>query len=985
MLRSIVCLLRAIAFACGAVLGFSVSAHAQTREPIPDIRPPRIVLESPAQIPVRLDGVRIDTEMHGSQALTRIEMTFFNPNRRILEGELQFPLFAGQTVVGLAMDVDGKLRDAVPVDKARGQEIFEEVTRQRVDPALLEVTQGNQFKLRVYPIPAKGAKRVVLQVLETLPVREGNLVFRLPVAYAQKLPKFDLSVKVFGAEQEPVAQAENLGQVIFARKGEIYETQVSGSDLTGGGVLEVRVPAPRRASAAIQTFGGKTYFRAEIPQPAVKAVPRALPARVALYWDASGSGAHRDRAREFAVLDQYFRAMRQGEVTLVRFRDSAEAPQVFRIVNGRWKELKAALNAIAYDGATRFGGLPRIAGAGEALLVSDGIANFGGDPFPALDMPVFALSSSVSADVGALRSIAERSGGRLVDLQRLAETEAVERLTGKPAEMMEPEGEGVSDLVTESRFAQDGRFLVSGVLDAAVGKLRVAIRLPDGTTTSTEVPLQGVRHAGRAGQSRASLASLTWARLKLDELDGEYALKRGEIRRIGKKFRLPTRETSLIVLDRAEDYARYDIEPPEELAGEVERLRADGRLQRETEQRNHMETVVKAFRQKKAWWNTEFPKGNRPRPKEDLKLEDEVAAHGETSMPVPLAAPSPASSARRSAESAARFAAESSDGAMAKSAGGGDGGEAPAAAITLKKWRSDAPYIGRFQEASPDSLYSVYLDERPSWDNSSAFYLDAADMLFDKGRPALAIRALSNLAEMNLESRDLLRILGYRLLQAKQPKLAIPVLEKVRELAPHEPQSYRDLGLAYAADRQFQKAADALWEVVSRRWPDRFPNIELIALAELNALIATAPEKIDVTRYDPRLIVNLPVDLRVVMSWDADSTDIDLWVTDPNGEKSFYGSPLSYQGGRMSNDFTGGYGPEEFSLKAAKPGKYLIQANFYGHQQQVVAGATTLQLRLQTAFGTANQKEEIITLRLKGKSEIVTVGEFTVGNPGRKK
>jgi hypothetical protein len=62
----------------------------------------------------------------------------------------------------------------------------------------------------------------------------------------------------------------------------------------------------------------------------------------------------------------------------------------------------------------------------------------------------------------------------------------------------------------------------------------------------------------------------------------------------------------------------------------------------------------------------------------------------------------------------------------------------------------------------------------------------------------------------------------------------------VLELAPEEPQSYRDLGLAYAADHQYQTAIDTLREVVVRPWHGRFPEIELITLAELNAIVATS-------------------------------------------------------------------------------------------------------------------------------------------------
>jgi uncharacterized protein YfaP (DUF2135 family) len=149
-------------------------------------------------------------------------------------------------------------------------------------------------------------------------------------------------------------------------------------------------------------------------------------------------------------------------------------------------------------------------------------------------------------------------------------------------------------------------------------------------------------------------------------------------------------------------------------------------------------------------------------------------------------------------------------------------------------------------------------------------------------------------------------------------------------------------------------------------------------VAELNAVAATADTKPDTSAIDPRLLKNLPLDLRTVLTWDADNTDIDLWVTDPNGEKAYYGHQLTYQGGRMSQDFTGGYGPEEFSLKNAKPGKYKIEAQFYGHRQQVVAGATTLQLKLQTNFGKSGAAEKLITLRLAGQREMVYVGEFEV-------
>ena len=65
------------------------------------------------------ESLKVDVEVAGGAAETRVRMVFFNPNARTLEGKLQFPLAPGQIVSGFALDVDGRMRTAVPVEKAR--------------------------------------------------------------------------------------------------------------------------------------------------------------------------------------------------------------------------------------------------------------------------------------------------------------------------------------------------------------------------------------------------------------------------------------------------------------------------------------------------------------------------------------------------------------------------------------------------------------------------------------------------------------------------------------------------------------------------------------------------------------------------------------------------------------------------------------------------------------------------------------------------
>src|SRR6185369_890019 len=157
---------------------------------------------------------------------------------------------------------------------------------------------------------------------------------------------------------------------------------------------------------------------------------------------------------------------------------------------------------------------------------------------------------------------------------------------------------------------------------------------------------------------------------------------------------------------------------------------------------------------------------------------------------------------------------------------------------------------------------------------------------------------------------------------------------------------------------------------------------DLIALTELNAVVDKSRREgraVDVGAIDKRLLRSLPLDVRVVLAWDADNTDVDLHVIDANGEEVFYGHNLSYQGGAITRDATGGYGPEEFALRVAKPGKYRVEANFFGHRQQVLTTGTGLMLWFSTGHGTAAQQDRRTTVRVKSeRGERGAVGEFEV-------
>ncbi|MDR1920786.1 MAG: DUF2135 domain-containing protein [Candidatus Adiutrix sp.] len=280
--------------------------------------------------------------------------------------------------------------------------------------------------------------------------------------------------------------------------------------------------------------------------------------------------------------------------------------------------------------------------------------------------------------------------------------------------------------------------------------------------------------------------------------------------------------------------------------------------------------------------------------------------------------------------------------------------------------------------AKDEELYAVYLEERPDYMNSGSFFFEAANLFFERGLKELGLRVLSNLAEMRLENRQILRMLAYRLMQAGEMAAALPVLEQARELAPYEPQSLRDIAAVKAALGRPQEAVDLLYETARRQWSSRFGEINVTALTEMNALIAAHGGQVKTGAIDSRLIKNLASDIRVVLSWDMDNADMNLRVIAPDGEEaSYYGRRGAKIGWRLSGD-SQGYGPEEFMLKKARPGVYRVVVDYVGDSGQTIAGEVTAIVSVFSKFGTPEQKEERTVLRLKKIGTETLAAEFTV-------
>lgn len=80
--------------------------------------------------------------------------------------------------------------------------------------------------------------------------------------------------------------------------------------------------------------------------------------------------------------------------------------------------------------------------------------------------------------------------------------------------------------------------------------------------------------------------------------------------------------------------------------------------------------------------------------------------------------------------------------------------------------------------------------------------------------------------------------------------------------------------------------------------------------------------------------------LLATLTWNTGGTDVDFWITDPNGERCYYAHPYTASGLALDVDDTNGYGPENITTAAVIPGDYLVQVHYYSdHDSENAIGS----------------------------------------------
>jgi Ca-activated chloride channel family protein len=200
--------------ACLAVLAAAAPRLGADGFIIPDPRPGEIVP------PLTVKYHHVTVEIVNQVVKTSVDQVFLNSFGRDIEGTYIFPIPENAAISEFAMYIGNERIKGEILDSREARRIYEDIVRKMRDPGLLEYIGRDMFQARVFPIPARGEKRVQISYTEVLK-SENNLVrylYPLNTERFSRDPLGDVSVSVRIESPIPILNIYSPSHRVSVRK-----------------------------------------------------------------------------------------------------------------------------------------------------------------------------------------------------------------------------------------------------------------------------------------------------------------------------------------------------------------------------------------------------------------------------------------------------------------------------------------------------------------------------------------------------------------------------------------------------------------------------------------------------------------------------------------------------------------------------------------------------------------------------------------------
>ncbi len=117
----------------------------------------------------------VNAKIIDQAARVEVVQVFYNDSEFPIEGNYYFPLPKDASVSDFQMYADGKALAGEILEREKARSIYEDIVRRNIDPALLEYADHHLFSAKIFPIPPKKERKIVLKYSSVLQL-SGDLV-----------------------------------------------------------------------------------------------------------------------------------------------------------------------------------------------------------------------------------------------------------------------------------------------------------------------------------------------------------------------------------------------------------------------------------------------------------------------------------------------------------------------------------------------------------------------------------------------------------------------------------------------------------------------------------------------------------------------------------------------------------------------------------------------------------------------------------------
>lgn len=863
----------------------------------------------------------------------------------------QFTSFQPNKIADHRKDDWKNVKEARCVEKQKAAFAYLQTVKRRVDPALVEWAGAGVFNAKIFPLASKKMHRIVIGYDVDLKKVAADWQFQFAVPKTNRQTKVNIDVKrmdgvevTSSIDQKPMVTDDSI-RYHFQNPTEAFQINLKDSQP----VWLVNKTNDIFATMVIPDFGD------EKPEPTSKS-ESAEPVqskRAVFLLDTSLSSdpdkfnvwlkllkkvlnQNRDQIDEFAVLN-------------------------FNIESFWWKNeftpntkanvtsLLADCNRLVLEGATDFHAVMSKLNSTQwvsqsnlpidCFLLSDGAATWGETQLARIQHQFKSSSKPkrliayqtgyTGTAIRSLRSLAQNSGGAVFSIANEGELGGVAKAHRiQPWKLDSIEIDGAREILTAGRV----QWIYPGQPITIVGK-SLAPRGQGGKTALSRNVVLNVSRNSHAKKLRipifesiqSDLAERTYGQVVVGQLESLGQLEKELSIAYARNFQITGQNCSLLMLESEADYKRFEINKTDDQMV-IKTSLVDKVIAARTAEFENSVTSPKLAVQN---WLKRLENAPGQRFKIPTALSYLVSNLEDHHFEI----------SQSEVKCEARFSAEKT--------------------LTRKATAKKNPTsLGDFfNERLPAKADSDALRELSSFIENQPGDMQLAKAIaqgaIDMESPSHAFFILRRVAEMRPFDSDIYMLLGRCLSELDQFGYAIVCYEIAMNSSFTNRKSDFQKIVAYDYARVLRKAIDAETEEQIRQYA-------MLKLKRINEAFNTSDQ-----------------DLVIRLSWNTDGSDVDLHVTEPNGDVCFYKHPKTVSGGKLTADITDGFGPELYLINNAPRGKYKIQVKYYSQNGNRTSSASQATVEVIENYGRKNETSFRKTVSLSG-DELIDVATVAV-------